>query len=66
MAEIKSRKLDPISKLEIVYFEDKFGAPSIVQHPITRTQAERDADEAAWLAQLETNEVAFEQLKARK
>jgi tRNA(Glu) U13 pseudouridine synthase TruD len=63
MAKITDRKLDPISKLEIVYFEDKFGAKSIVQHIITRTRVQRDADEAAHLALLENNEVAFQALK---
>lgn len=66
MAKITNRKLDPISKLEIVYFEDKFGAPSIVQHKITRTQEQRQQDENAWLAQLEANERAFEELKAMR
>lgn len=64
MAKIVSRKLDPISKLEIVYFEDKFGAKSQVQHPISRTQTERAADEAEHLSLIEGNEAAFEALVA--
>lgn len=62
MATITSRKLDSISKLEIVYFADKFGAQSQVQHPLSRTRLERDADEAAHLALLTSNEAAFEAL----
>ncbi len=65
MAEIVNRKLDPISKLEIVYFKDKFGAESILQHILTRTAKQRQDDEAAWLAQLQSNESAFEDLIAR-
>lgn len=65
MAQITSRKLDPISKLEMVYFKDKYGAESIVQHPLARTAQQRTDDEAAWLAQLEANELAYEQLLAR-
>jgi hypothetical protein len=65
MAKITSRKLDPISKLEIVYFEDKFGAKSQVQHRINRTAEQRATDEASWMQQIEANEQAFEELQKR-
>lgn len=64
MAKIINRVLDPISKLEIVYFEDSYGANSQVQHPISRTRLERDADEASHMALLEANEAAFAALEA--
>jgi hypothetical protein len=66
MARIVERKLDPISKLEIVYFEDKFGAKSQVQHTITRTRIQRRSDETAWMDQLEANEAAFDALVAEQ
>lgn len=66
MIKEKSRAVDPVRKLEIVTFADKYGAEMILQHPLTLVGYNPKAEEEAVIALMEQNVSTFEAMVNRE